>query len=233
MSLEEELIEPQTRIEPREEFSAILDQPKEKSGKILNGKIVVNHHDINSLMEGYTSLPNFIKDKVHISSEYTLDYDYRSYLDKIEPYYKVEIDFPKTVLYHQSYVMVVKIHLLEGAQAKECEVSINDDFNNWIFFGMVKSHVSLTSEQPHELHFNLIPISVGDVALPKIVLYPKKAQEKSGQSKKKPNLAINLQEINIESEALPSEKLDIRFTNSQFIQVFNNSTVCSENFSLI
>jgi len=180
------------------------------------------------------TLPANIQDKVKINPNFTLEYDYQGYLQQAEPQYKLQLDFPKAVLYQQSYVLKVNIEGLPAANAKDCIVSIQDPLNNWLIFGITKYKV--TPEKETEIKFNLIPINVGEIALPKVNVYPNVGKPQKVNEKpnvRRPMLMINLQEVGQEAEPLSEEQLEIRFVNSQLVQVFSNSTVGGELFSLI
>jgi len=189
--------------------------------------------DENFFKKSFDDLPEFVRAKIQASPDYLTEYEYKTYLDEADPHYKIEIDFPKAALYQQSYVMTVNVSLLPGAQTKECNIAVEDKLNNWLCFGKTKYYVALETDKAVQIHFNLIPINVGDIPLPKISVSQKKVEKKKEKVGKRPMLMINLHEVNNESEALPEEKLEIRFNNSQMIQVFNNSTVNSEGFSMI
>jgi len=224
------LIESGTQIEPNEEFSILIDDPKAKQG-VLQGVLSLDNSSLISFTE---SLPENIQDKVKINTDYSLEYDYQGYLQQAEPQYKLELDFPKAALYQQSYVLKVNIQGLHAAKSKDCIVSIQDPLNNWLIFGITKYRV--TPGQETEIKFNLIPINVGEIALPKVNVYPNVGKPQKGSEKpnvRRPMLMINLQEVGQEVEPLSEEQLEIRFVNSQLVQVFSNSTVGGELFSLI
>ena len=195
--------------------------------------MVVCDQEADLFKKAFADLPGFVSNAVKISSEFIINYNYGAYIEQTETQYRLEIDFQKAVLYHQSYIMTVIVSLLPGAERNDCEIIVNDHLNNWLFFGRVKYHLKLEEDKPTEVSFNLIPIKVGEIPLPKITVQRKKVQEKALNLGKKPTLAINLQEIEYEPECLSDEKLEVKFINSQMVQVFNNSIVSSERFSLM
>ena len=233
--LDKDLIDPETQIEPSEEFSAIIDNPKEKEASSLIAKVSVLDQDQSFFKKSFEDFPEFVKGKINLRLDYSAEYDYKYYLTQADPHYKLEIDFPKAALYQQSYVMSINITLLPGAQTKDCNIAVEDKLNNWLCFGKTRYYVALDTEKSVQIQFNVIPISVGEIPLPKVSVYQKKVEKKKEKVGKKPMLMINLHEVDTGNEvsALSEEKLEIRFTNSQMIQVFNNSTVNSEGFSLI
>ncbi len=227
------MIEPETQIEPTEEFSAILDNPKERQISPLEIKYTVLEQEGKFTKKPFEEFPEFVRKQTEVANILKAEYSYGEYLKQAEPLIRVEVDFPKEVLYQQSYVISVSLLLYPASEAKEYIIGIEDRLNNWLFYGETKYKLSLSKEQKTEVKFNVIPISVGEFPLPKMTIQPKKTEKNKEKVGRKPMLTIHIEEVHQESEALSEEKVDRVFINSQIVQVFNNATTLIKTFSLI
>mmetsp|Transcript_9329 Transcript_9329/g.8146 ORF Transcript_9329/g.8146 Transcript_9329/m.8146 type:complete len:120 (-) Transcript_9329:246-605(-) len=111
---------------------------------------------------------------------------------------------------------------------------------DWLIFGKTKQTVVLENENPQKLSFNLIPLNVGELPLPKLTINPKRIRmgsptKVSGPSKKA-RLSISVGESsasNDEDDAVKNYKTKVVYKNSQNIQIFNNQSIKGESFCFI
>jgi hypothetical protein len=219
------LLEEIVNLDPTEEYSTLLVDPVLTELSVLKGKYkLVFSNDLQIPQD----LNEYFVTQVPKETEYEIKFELNQLLTTLKPVYKVEVDFPRSALYQQCYIMSVLIKQLREESPSDYEVIIQEG-GNWLIFGKTRYTISFEKEKVHDLTFNLIPINVGEIALPILNILVKKPKEApaSGQKQK---LLINLES---DGPEIASEKFEFKYVNSRTVQVFNNSTVNGELFSFV
>ena len=148
---------------------------------------------------------------------------------------KLTIHTPKKLIYQKIFTILVDIELLEEAYQKndhfyEFEITIMDLYHSWIIFGLSKQILKLSkNENKKQISITLIPIELGNVLLPKILVLQKVHHRKKNQ-----NVRLNIIEIEQqEPERITEDKIIFEYINSNSVLIFNELITEAESFSIV
>lgn len=145
-------------------------------------------------------------------------------------------DVPKQLTYLKPTTITIQIkYLKEFWKSDEYyEYQIYDENRCFIISGKTKNKLENTMDNSHTISLRLIPLELGELPLPKVVLN-RMIRPLDEKKAIKRNLKIEVEDSPGlgDVNTLPESKCELRYTYSEKVIVFNEEYSQIESFSII